>query len=378
VAYSAQEHGAEVTALGTIGTRQGDLDHRIRQMPSTGTPLVLVDDAGPCGSWRSRDRTKTGPRGWVVAPSLSPKHAGARVNTDRRDAVQRARLMRAGDLTPVSVPSGEAEALRDRSRAREDAIAELTTATFRRNAVVRRQDIRSTGRATGGPAPWRWRAEGVGATPAQQLVFQADVRAVHEHTDRLQRLAHARQEPVPSWRLQPVVEALEARRGVQCTVAVTLVAALGDLTRCETPRHVMTSLGRIPSEDARGERRRQGALTTAGHTHARRAVVEGAWADRDPAHVRRHWPRRREPLPKPRQDLSWQAPVRRCQRYRRLMARGTHANPVVVAMARALAGFIGASAQQVPVTPSRQPSPSMGDQVYRKRRSPGVVPPAMA
>src|SRR5438093_13246666 len=39
-------------------------------------------------------------------------------------------------------------------------------------------------------------------------------------------------DPVPTWRFQPVVEALQALQGVQCTVAVTTVAALGDLTRC--------------------------------------------------------------------------------------------------------------------------------------------------
>ena len=50
VAYVAQEPGAEVTSLGTIGTRQCDIDQRIRKMPSKATHLVLVYAAGPCGS----------------------------------------------------------------------------------------------------------------------------------------------------------------------------------------------------------------------------------------------------------------------------------------------------------------------------------------
>ena len=36
-----------------------------------------------------------------------PKKAGDRVKTDRRDAMQLARLMRSGDLTPVYVPAKE-------------------------------------------------------------------------------------------------------------------------------------------------------------------------------------------------------------------------------------------------------------------------------
>jgi transposase len=51
VAYVAQDHGAEVASLGTIGTRQGDIDQRIRKRPSKAQHLVLVYEAGPCGSW---------------------------------------------------------------------------------------------------------------------------------------------------------------------------------------------------------------------------------------------------------------------------------------------------------------------------------------
>jgi len=188
------------------------------------------------------------------------------------------------------------------------------------------------------------------ATPAQQIVFQAYVRAVTEHTERRQRLEQELQDQVNTWRLQPVVEALEGLRGVQFTVAVTLVAALGDLTRFENPRHVMNYLGLIPSEYSSGERRRPSSITKAGNTHARRALVEGAWAYRYPAKVSRHLPLRLEKLPKPIQDISGKAQVRLCKRYRRLLARGKHANPVVVAMARELAGFMWAIAQQVPVT----------------------------
>jgi transposase len=207
------------------------------------------------------------------------------------------------------------------------------------------------GRATWGPAHLRWLADVVGATPAQQIVFQAYVRAVHAHTERLQRLEQDLEEQVNTWRLPPVVEALEGLRGGPFTVAVTLVAALGDLTRVENPRHVMSDLGLIPSAYASGERRRQGSITTAGHTQARRVLVDGAWAYRYPANVSRHWPRRLEQLPKPIQDISWKAHVRRCTRVRRLLARGKHANQVVVAMARELAGLLWAMATQVPVTP---------------------------
>jgi transposase len=215
-----------------------------------------------------------------VAPSLIPNKAGDRVKTDRRDAVQLARLMRSGALPPVSVPQVEDEVIRAVSRAREDAIRDLKAVKFRLTALLLRHDIRSTGQATWGPAHRRWRAEGVCATPAQHIVFQEYVRAVNEHTERLQRLAQALHDQVHTWRLQPVVEALHAVRGVHFTVAVTVIAALGDLTRVDHPRPLMSDWGLTPSAYSSGERRRQGSITKTGNPYARPARVEGAWAYR--------------------------------------------------------------------------------------------------
>jgi transposase len=118
VAYVAHDHGAEVMYLGTMGTRQGDIDPRSRQRPAKSQHRVLVDEAGPGGEWRSRYVTNTGVACGVVAPSVIPQTTGARVNTARRDAGQRARRRRSGDLTPVSGPQVEDEALRELSRAR--------------------------------------------------------------------------------------------------------------------------------------------------------------------------------------------------------------------------------------------------------------------
>jgi transposase len=225
---------------------------------------------------------------WVVAPSLIPKKPGDRVKTNRRDARTLARLMRSGDLTPVDVPQVEDEAMRDLCRARAEAIRELKTAKCRLKAFLLRHAIRYTGQASWHPAHLRWRSAVVCPTPAQQIVFQADVRAITDHTDRLARLDQALTEHVQTWRLAPVVDALQALRGVPFTVAVTTVAALGALTRCDTPRHLMHSLGFTPSEYSPGERRQQGGITKTGHSHARRARMEGAWASRYPANVSRH------------------------------------------------------------------------------------------
>jgi transposase len=351
VAYVAKEHHAEVISLGTIGTRQCDLDPLIRRLQSKSPHLVFVYEAGPCGYWLYRYLTQKGHLCWVVAPSLIPRKPGERVKTDRRDAIKLARLMRAGDLTPVYVPNVDDEAIRDLCRARGDAIHDLKAAKFRLKAFLLRQDIRDTGRAPWGPAHLRWLSEVVCPPPAQQIVFQEYVRAVTEQTERLERLEQELKDQVQTWGLAPVVEALQALRGIQFTVAVTTVAELGDLTRFEHPRQLMNYLGLTPSEYSSGERRRQGGITKAGNTPARRALSEGAWAYRYPAKVSRHLQLRLEKVPQPIQDLSWKAQVRLCKRYRQLMARGKTANQVVVAIARELIALMWAIAKEVPVTP---------------------------
>jgi transposase len=161
---------------------------------------------------------------------------------------------------------------------------------------------------------------------------------VHAQAERLQRLAQALHDQVKRWRLQPVVKALQALRGVPCTVTITRIAAVGGLTRVDTPRELMKCLGLIPSEYSSGERRRQGSITQAGHTHARRALVEGAWAYRYPATGSRYLQLRLATQPQMLQAMSWKAQVRLCKRYRPWVARGNHTHVVTGAMARELAG----------------------------------------
>jgi transposase len=349
VAYAPDDRGADVVSLGEIATRQADIDKLIRKLQSKGARLVFVYEAGPCGYWLYRYLTRRGFACTVVAPSLIPRKAGDRVKTDRRDAVTLARLMRSGDLTSIYVPTVEDEALRDLSRGREDALRDLKRSKVRLKAFLLRQDIRYEGRATWNAAHLRWLAAVVCPTPAQQIVFQEYVRAVTEQTERLRRLETELHDAAKSWRLSSVVDAIQALRGISLTGAIVLIAELGDLTRFDTPRKLMSYLGLTPSEYSSGERRRQGGITKAGNGHARRALVEGAWAYRYPAKVSRHLQLRLEKLPAEVQAIGWKAQVRLCKRYRQLSARGKHPNQVAVAIAREMAAFAWAIARTVPL-----------------------------
>jgi transposase len=250
----------------------------------------------------------------------------------------------------VYVPTVEDEAIRDLCRARDAARLTLKNAKLRLKAFLLRLGRRYEGRADWNDAHRRYLAKVVCPTPTQPIVFQESMRAVDEQVDRVQRLEAELVERAPAWRLFPVVQALQALRGVQFLVAITVVAELGDLTRLVSPRQLAAFVGLVPSEDASGPRRYLGAITKTGHGRARRALVEGAWAYRHPAKVSEHIQRRIEALPQPIQDSGWKAQVRLCQRFRRLVARGKPPNVAVTAIARELIAFMWAIAKAVPIT----------------------------
>jgi transposase len=140
---------------------------------------------------------------------------------------------------------------------------------------------------------------------------------------------------------------------VQFHVAVTTAAELGDLTRFGNPRQLMAFLGLHPSEYSTGDRRRQGGIAKTGNSHARRAVIEGAWSYRYPAKVSPTLQVRQESLPRDICDISWKAQVRLCKRFRRLKARGKHPNVVVTAIARELVAFMWSIARLVKIPAAR-------------------------
>ena len=148
-----------------------------------------------------------------------------------------ARLLRSGDLTPVYVPTVEDEAIRDLCRARDATRVTLNAVKLRLKSFLLRHGLHYTGRANWSAAHRRYLATVACPTPSQQIVFQEAVLAVDEQVDRLQRIESELLDLASSWRLYPVVEALQAMRGVRWIVAITVVAELGDLTRFDNPRH---------------------------------------------------------------------------------------------------------------------------------------------
>lgn len=347
---TADNFGAmEVRRFGTIGGTMDALDRAVRKLASRGTTLHFIYEAGPCGYEIYRHLTRKGFSCQVVAPSKTPRKSGDRIKNDRRDAETLARLGRAGELTVIQVPSEEDEAMRDLTRGREDAVRALRIARQQLSAFLLRYGKRYPGKKPWTPAHLGWLADLSLPHPSQQIVLQEYIATVREGTERTVRMTDQILQLLPAWRWKPVVEALQALRGVAPLVAATTIAEIGDLSRFANPRRLMAYLGLVPSEDSSGETTHRGSITKTGNGHVRRALMEAAHAYAFPARVSRHLLKRQEGVPEPVRAIAWKAQVRLCGKYRRLTARGKLPNKAVTAIARELSGFMWAIAREVKV-----------------------------
>jgi len=302
---------------------------------------------------RSGDRIKTDRRDAIKLARLHRAGELHRIKTDRRDAIKLARLHRAGELHPVWVLDEESEAMRDLTRAREDAKYVQTKARQRLGSFLLRHGRRYPGRSHWTKTHLKWLAEQKFSQPSQQICLDEYVEAIRQASARVQRLEAQVRELVSVWSLEPVVSAMTAHRGVSLVVATTVCAELGDLTRFERVRELMGFVGLVPSLHATGLGRRVGAITKTGNGHVRRVLVEAAWAYRHPARRTAHIQRSLKDQPEEVQAISWKGQVRLCGRHRRMIARGKHPNKVAIAIARELLAFLWATARMAkPMSPA--------------------------
>lgn len=263
-----------------------------------GRRLHFCYEAGPCGYGLFRQLSELGHDCIVVAPSLIPVKVGDQVKTDRRDAIMLAKLHRAGELSAVWVPDTAHEAMRDLIRVRATAVRVAGKARQHLQGFLLRHGHIYPGKKGWAKAYRRWLPKMRFSHPAQQVVLQDYIHAVSDSEARIERLTEQITGLMPGWSLAPVVEAIQAMRGVALIVAVTVVAEVGDFDRFDNPRQLMAYLGLTPSEHSSGSSVRRGGITKAGSGLARRALIEGAWSYRMQARVSPKLHARLEDLPR--------------------------------------------------------------------------------
>lgn len=307
--------------------------------------VVACYEAGPTGYVLCRQLRKMGVNCTVIAPSLIPKKPGDRIKNDKRDAVKLGRLLRAGELTAVWVPTEEDEAVRDLMRAREDVRRDRSAAAAQQISPSPRPPIRQ--------GQWLHAAV-VGWCKAltfprhgERVAFEHYIKQVEYLDERVKEFEREIREIAESPLYRERVLRLCSLRGISTLTAMVVISELYDLRRFDHPRELMSFIGLIPSERSSGPKERRGGITKTGNTRVRRLLVEAAWAYRKNTSLT---PRQRKVLQKQPPEverIARKAGERLGKRYRRLVGRGKKANVACTAVARELCGFLW-SLGQVP------------------------------
>lgn len=328
IAVAVAEAGRdEVRYYGTIVMSPEALRQLVGRLGPIET-LQFAYEAGPCGYGVYRTLAALGAACLVAAPSLI------------RDASSVARLHRAGELTGVWVPDEQQEAMRDLTRAREDAKHAETHARQRLGAFLLRHGQRFAGRTRWTPAYFAWLETLCFSQPVRHVVLEEYRQAVEGATARVTRLTAQLATVVPAWTPAPQVQALQSLRGVSLVVASTVMAELGSLRRFDHPKELMAYIGVVPSEASSGARVRRGPITKTGNGHVRRVLIEAAWAYRHPPRRTHALRRRQAGQPDVVTAIAWRAQLRLCGRYQRLAQRGKIKQQIVTAVARELIAFM--------------------------------------
>ncbi len=340
VAIANPERAGEIRFWGNIPNTPTSIRRMFNKLEKNYPKLLVCYEAGPCGYRVYRQLTSMSIECQVIAPSRIPKSPTDRIKNDHRDSKSLARLLRAGDLTPIWVPDETHEAMRDLVRARSAS---------KKDTKIARQRIQSLLLRAGrlyDKKSWTkrhriWLANQTFSNGSQQIAFQHYLQALEQAENRTMQLEQEIQHLLPNWSLGDLVVQLQALKGVALIVAVTVVSEIGDFSRFSNPKQIMAYLGLIPGEHSSGNKTRSIGITKVGNNEVRRVLYEAAWSYRSNAKVG-SWMLAHMPstVRQESKDIAWKAQQRLCFRYRSLVAKGKKSQVAITAVARELIGFM--------------------------------------
>jgi transposase len=304
-------------------------------------PARAVYEAGPTGFGLARAARERGLEVLVVSPGSIPRASGDRVKTDRRDAIRLVRLLAAGELHFVFVPSVQDEAFRDLVRGIDDVRGDLMRCRHRLSKFLLRHGYRYQKTTTWGTMHWQWLRAISFPDACAHATFADYMAAVELLGVRRATLLAALEEQIPESSHAEVIARLRCFRGIDTLSSAGVCAEISSFARFPRPSLLSGFLGIVPSERTSDLKRRQGAITKAGPGHARRLLVEAAQQYRRAPTISDTLARRQSGQDPRVIAIAWRAQHRLHQRWTHLYnERRKPANVVAIAVARELAAFL--------------------------------------
>ena len=280
IAFDIHKHYALAAGL----SRDGDIVLPPRKIPNDRLPRWAADHLLPS----DRVVIEATTNAWHVYDLLAPlvaevkvanpirvkQIAQARTKTDKRDALILAHLLTANLIPEVWVPPVHVRELRHLVSQRRQLVRMHTKIVNRMHSISHRYHL---GHPKGKrfqekDMPWRERL-----SPMERFQLDLDLETqkylkgqIDRLTDKLAELSH--QEP---WASQAMY--LMQMPGFGVITAMTVLAAIGDISRFPTPKHLVSYAGLAPGVDQSGTKNRAKPITKEGRKELRWALVEVAW-----------------------------------------------------------------------------------------------------
>ena len=208
----------------------------------------------------------------VSNPAKTRLIAQARIKTDKFDALALARLLASGFICDIWVPVSKVREQRALVAHRQGLSKHSTQVKNRLHALLRRHDLRCPVSSVFSPEGRAW-FESLDLSPVetlerQQLLAQLDLVQA--------QLAEANTFIARHTQHDPRITRLMQIPGIGFFTAFSVLAAIGDINRFPSPKHLSSYAGLVPSVHQSGQKNFTGHITKAGRPLLRWLMVEAA------------------------------------------------------------------------------------------------------
>lgn len=282
----------------------------------------------------------------IIAPSLVPVKTGARVKTDRLDALKLAELYAKELLTPIYVPDETDEEVRDVVRSRNFLVRQRKMLKTHILATCKRYDI-DFKVESGFKTYWTdqhisWLKQRV--TTLEREICKIDIELLLAQytslSESIEKLDAEITRVAQSERYKKAADALSCFRGIDMLSSMTIICELGDIRRFEHPQQLTSYVGLDVAEYSSGGKERKKGIKKTGNKHVRTILTESCQLASSPPILSKRIKQSRADQPQKIVDIADRCMNRLHKKSTRMLYAGKHKNKIKTACAREMLGFI--------------------------------------
>jgi transposase len=202
--------------------------------------------------------------------------ASSLIKTDKRDALVLARLLAANLIPPVWVPPPHVRELRALIHHRCELVEQRRAVRSRLRALLYQHNIHPPAGKIGSPKHRSW-WDSAPLSPNQQLIARQNLDLLDHLIAAIDDVEHQLAQLSVSDQWCDQVVCLLQLSGIGLLNAMTILSAIGDITRFANPKKLAGYSGLGVRVYSSGDTHRSGRITKAGRPELRTAMIEAAW-----------------------------------------------------------------------------------------------------